>query len=55
MSSHDLEKFIAGFERFQRHYYGQDNSLIEELAQGQRARSCTRQPGERAPGRGLNA
>ena len=35
MPSHDLEKFIAGFERFQQQYYGEDNSRIEELAQGQ--------------------
>lgn len=35
MSSLDLEKFIAGFERFQQQYYGDDNTLIEELAQGQ--------------------
>ncbi len=39
MAQHDLEKFINGFERFQQTYYGEDVTLISELAQGQNPRS----------------
>lgn len=39
MAKHDLEKFIAGFERFQRHHYSDDLTLINELRQGQHPRT----------------
>ncbi len=39
MNGHDLENFIAGFERFQQQYYGDDPTLINELRQGQHPRT----------------
>ncbi len=39
MPKHDLEKFINGFERFQKTYYGDDHELIEELTQAQHPRT----------------
>ena len=39
MSKHDLEKFIAGFEAFQRTYYGEDHGLFDNLVNGQHPRS----------------
>ncbi len=39
MPKHDLEKFITGFEQFQKTYYGDDHDLITELAQAQHPRT----------------
>ncbi len=39
MPKHDLEKFINGFQRFQKTYYGDDHELIEELTQAQHPRT----------------
>lgn len=32
---HDIQKFIAGFERFQEKYFNQDEGLFDKLRQGQ--------------------
>lgn len=39
MPKHDLEKFINGFEHFQKTYYGEDHELIEALTQAQHPRT----------------
>ncbi len=39
MSKHDLEKFIAGFEAFQKTYYGEAHGLYDDLTHGQHPRS----------------
>lgn len=39
MPKHDLEKFINGFEQFQKTYYGEDHEFIEELTQAQHPRT----------------
>jgi len=39
MPKHDLEKFITGFEQFQKTYYGEHQELIEELTQAQHPRT----------------
>lgn len=39
MPKHDLEKFINGFEQFQKTYYREQHEFIEELTQAQHPRT----------------
>lgn len=39
MSRHDLERFVAGFESFQKTYYDEKYELFGDLVQGQHPRS----------------